>query len=52
MNNKSSVVVAYFLPGRAKDLSAPLISTRQIFVFLYQVLDNISVLHQTNPKLD
>jgi hypothetical protein len=23
-NSKSSVAVAYFLPGRAKDLSAPL----------------------------
>jgi len=24
MNSKSSVTVAYFLPGRAKDLSPPL----------------------------
>ena len=42
MNIKSSVALAYVLPGRAKDLSAPCISfDASLVIYIYIYITNI-----------
>jgi hypothetical protein len=42
-NSKSSVAVGYFLPGRAKDLSAPLYMPSNSATVYYILRDHVTV---------